>query len=177
MFALPLNNPCRFSFAVSAYVNTFRSLLPHLRSSLSLALCIWGDSTAQKPLRLDKSNHHTDRISLELCVSRFDPAALSEMLYFIQRPERCCCSCFCLHWYRLMTLSEDFDDTVAKAFCLASRWLFFFLLLPWIGWHSWPSQCSHLSSIINHSVTVFAREDSSILNFIKVKTQSGRLMN
>lgn len=149
--------------AVSAHVDTFRSHLPHLWTPPPTSLCIWGDCRAQKPLRLDKSNHQPDRISLELCVTRFDPAALSEMLYLltIRRPERCCCSCFCLHWYRLMTLSEHFDaeqDTVTKCSVHFEFWtrlsvscFFLFSPSPRTWRCSGPSWCSHLSSIINHS--------------------------
>lgn len=78
----PLNNLSRISFAAGAYADTLLS-----DALLSLPL-IWGDSGAQKPLRPDKSNHHTNRISLKLCVTRFDPTALSEMLDFVGRPER-----------------------------------------------------------------------------------------
>lgn len=57
---------------------------PHptlLSLSLSLfPLCLRGDCEAQEPLRADKSKHHTGEINLELCVTRFDPAALSESL-------------------------------------------------------------------------------------------------
>lgn len=96
------NNPCKLSLCVCAYVDIifffvffFCFFVPHLQrfssppppphSALSLSLslfplCLRGDCEAQEPLRADKSKHHTGEINLELCVTRFDPAALSESL-------------------------------------------------------------------------------------------------
>lgn len=88
----PPNNPRRLSLCLcicwylSLASDSSLELYPLLSLCLALPPSIWGDSAAQKPLRPDKSNHHTDRMSLELCVTRFDPAALSAMLRSMQRP-------------------------------------------------------------------------------------------
>lgn len=100
LFPLHQNNPCKLSLCVCAYVDIIFFFFvfffctsppeiflpaaptpPHSALSLSLfPLCLRGDCEAQEPLRADKSKHHTGEINLELCVTRFDPAALSESL-------------------------------------------------------------------------------------------------
>ncbi len=64
----------------------------------------------------------------------------------------------CLCWYCLMTLSEHLDaqlDT-AKIVCedhfefWTWHWFIFWIIFQ-TGWHSEPSWCAHLFSIINHS--------------------------
>lgn len=155
----PLNNPRRLSLAVCAYVDTSRAFffLPHLWGfpPLLSPFCLrWLCSSEAFEARQKQPSHRQDKLRA-VCVTRFDPSALSEMLYFTPRPERCCCSHLCLLWYCLITLSEHFDVHGNKG----SFWILnqaFHRFIFWIffsrpGRCSGPSRCSHLSSIINHS--------------------------
>lgn len=125
---------------------------PHRLLAHCLRMC-WYASTAPKPLRPDKSIHGTHRISPELCVTRFDPAALSEILCFMQRPEQSCYY-FCLQpnslmiQRRLQNVGISFNSTPAAPDFIF--WRFFPPSGLNIVGRSW---CSHLLPVINLSAS------------------------
>lgn len=148
---------------------------PHRLLAHCLRMC-WYASTAQKPLRPDKSNHGTHRISPELCVTRFDPAAC----------QRYCA--LCRGWSKAATTSV-FSQTLwcsnRDAYkMLESVWIPNLPLQTSYSGVSFPPSGSNIvdradaptssqSLISQHQIST----DSSIWKCIKVKTQFGRLMN
>lgn len=148
----PWNNPCS-----TLYVDTLRSL--------KLLPLTGGDSGAQHLLRPHKSDHHTDRMCLELCETRFDPSALSGILHSVHQDKRRCCLARC--WFMNMW----------TLWCSGVQ----------IIWNSGPDlprvhtfvadQADALTSAQSLITQRLASEDSSIWKCIKAKTQPGRLMN